>query len=432
MRIMHLSWEYPPVVYGGLGRHVHAMAEAQAANGHDVTVITSAASALSRTIEVTGSSQSVVNGVRVIRVEPDPPRLPFEHPNLLSWVAGMEHGFVRAGIELFRQWQPEVIHGHDWMIGHAGVALRDLARVPLAITIHATEAGRHQGWVSNQLSAAIHATEWWLTHSADQVIACSQHMREEIGTLFSIPANAVSVIPNGIDAAAWRRPNKAAEVARERYAGDGPLLVYSGRVEWEKGVQTLIAAMPRIRRAIPEVRLVVAGTGTHLEALRAQARRLRLARAVTFTGWLEEADLHALVAAADLAIVPSIYEPFGLVALEAAALRTPVIVARTGGLAEFAADGQHAATFGPADPKSLASAVIGALGEPRELAARAKRASGALRELYSWPDLAQRTVAAYQDAAIAHAVEEVERASVLTPVFTSPLGNLLTGEPPTP
>ncbi|MGV1003956.1 MAG: glycosyltransferase family 4 protein [Candidatus Nanopelagicales bacterium] len=396
MRILHLSWEFPPLVYGGLGRHVHAIASAQVAAGHDVTVLTAADSA-SPAIPRLPAGTTRSNGVRVVRVCSDPPHASFER-NLVGWVALLEHALVRAGLRLAQYWPPEVIHCHDWMVGHAGAALRELGGAPLVATIHATESGRHQGRIWSENSTAVHATEGWLTSTADALIACSRHMRDEIATFFVVPPEHITIIPNGVDLAAWDRSHTAATHIRSELAASGPVLVSSGRVEYEKGIQHLLAAMPRMREAIPGLRLVIAGRGSQEQTLREYAESLGLREAVWFTGWLPEADLHGLVAAADLVVVPSIYEPFGLVALEAAALGSPLAVAATGGLAEFAADGKRASTFRPGDPAHLAETVLATLADPAGRRARQAAATAALASEYSWAGIAARTIELYQQA----------------------------------
>jgi glycogen(starch) synthase len=387
MRVLHLSWEYPPVVYGGLGRHVHALASAQAANGHDVVVITQAPGP--------GSGSDGDDGaVRVLRTGGDPPQ--HDAHDLLGHVAQMEWAFASCGEDLLSSWSPEVIHAHDWMVSHAGVALRRATGVPLVATIHATEAGRNNGWVTTQLSTRIHSAEGWLARTADAVITCSGAMRHEVAQLFGVADS--HVIANGIELSHWIPPNGAAERIRAQNADAGPLLAYTGRVEWEKGVQTILAALPQVRAQYPDVRLIVAGRGSYLPALQAQARDLGLGDSARFLGWVSEADLRGIVAAADIAIAPSLYEPFGLVALEAAALGTPVVVSDTGGLAEFAAHGQRALVFRPGDPDSLAAALRADLADPAGARTRAERASDALAVHYDWRVLAEATVQVYRVA----------------------------------
>ena len=388
MRVLHVSWEYPPIVYGGLGRHVQALTAAQAARGDDVTVLTQTAE---RTMSI-----SQEDGIRVIRAPHDPPEVPFGEDTLLAWVLGMQTGMIRAagGAGSF-----DVVHAHDWVTAHAGITLREtLASRALVATIHATEAGRHQGWLPGPLSDAIHSIEHWLVHQADQVIACSDHMRAEITQLFAPRADHVSVIANGIDVQRWcAEPDRTAQ-AREMHARTGPLVVFVGRLEWEKGAHTLIDALPRLRRRIPGVRAVIAGRGGHADELQRQVRARRLTSVVDFVGWLPEPELHGLIAAADTLVVPSLYEPFGMVALEGAALGAPLVVARTGGLAEFVDDGETGRVFEPGDVESLADAVTEAIRHSESSRHMADAARHRAQESYGWPLIAEQTDEAYARA----------------------------------
>jgi glycogen(starch) synthase len=435
MRILQLSWEYPPQIIGGLGRHVQALSAAQASNGHEVVVLTASTGAITGT----GDGQPPVSrfptpapgSVEVVRLVPGPPRLRFSTEQLLAWVAGLEHAMVRGGLALARSWRPDVVHCHDWMVAQAGNTLAAALGCPMVATIHATEAGRAQGWVSSPLNAAVHGVEWWLAHTADAVIACSEHMAAEICRLFDLAPGTPAIIPNGIDLEQWRRPDHDLEATRSQYVEPGGhLMVYTGRVEWEKGVQTLIAALPTIQASLPGTRLVVTGRGTHLPSLQSQADRLGLAGTATFTGWLPEDQMHALVASADLAVVPSLYEPFGLVALEAAALRTPLLVAATGGLAEFAGSGRYAGTFTPGDQNCLASEAVAALTDPSLRTRRVDAATAKLRRDHLWSRIATSTDTVYEAALERHRTNPERAAQVAIPHFQAPMGNLLTGEPP--
>ena len=393
MRVLHVSWEFPPIVYGGLGRHVQALTQAQAARGDDVTVLTQSADQ--------AMSMSHEDGIRVIRAPHDPPEVPFGESTLLAWVLGMQTGMIRAasGARPLDMGSYDIIHAHDWVTAHAGIALRDaLGARALVATIHATEAGRHQGWLPGPLSDAIHSIEHWLVHEADRVIACSHHMRREIETLFAPPTDHVSVIANGIDLQRWRATPARTARARDAHAATGPLIVFIGRLEWEKGAHTLIDALPRLRRRLPGLRAVIAGRGGHAEELVKQARARRVSGAVDFVGWLPEPELHGLVAAADALVVPSLYEPFGLVALEGAALGAPLVVARTGGLAEFVDDGVTGRVFEPGDAGSLADSVTQTIRDPAGSQRMAGAALARVRDSYGWPLIAEQTDEAYARA----------------------------------
>ena len=399
MRICHLSWEYPPVVYGGLGRHVHAIAVEQARAGHDVVVISHIGIEAEESGVDTRSVDQVIEGVRVVRVNRDAPAVSFSAQTLLGWVGGLTSAMARAAFSIARESPIDVLHAHDWLTAHAASIVRGGLgatgqRVPWVHTIHATEAGRHQGWLPGDLSHAIHSIEGWSVHSADAVIVCSQHMRWEVERLFGY-ADPV-VIPNGVDVSSILVDIKQRDEIRARYGNC--LIVHTGRLEWEKGAHTLIEALPRLRRSFPDVQCVIAGRGSRSDALVELARRKRVASRVHIRGWLAEPELRALVAAADVAVVPSLYEPFGIVALEAAAVKTPVVAARVGGLTEFLDDDRHGFGFKPGDPLSLADAVRRCVADRQEADARVDRAHQYVSAQHGWSAIAERTVQEYARA----------------------------------
>lgn len=398
MRVLMLSWEYPPVVVGGLGRHVHALATHLARQGHEVVVLCRQPTGTDAVTHPT--SDGVVEGVRLVRVAEDPAHLVFER-DLVAWTLAMGHAMTRAGLALLRGWRPDVVHAHDWLVTHPAIALAEAAGVPLVATVHATEAGRHSGWLTQVLNQQVHSVEWWLANRADSLITCSAAMRAEVAHLFEVDAGAVTVLHNGIEPRRWRV--RAADVAAARAehspAGE-PLLLFFGRLEWEKGVQDLIAALPRIRRWWPGTRLVVAGTGTHRDWLADQARKHRVRRAVTFAGHLPDRRLAAVLAAADAVVLPSRYEPFGIVALEAAAAGAPLVASTAGGLGEVVLDGVTGLSFAPGDVDGLARAVRSVLDDRPAAARRARAAKARLATDFDWATIARDTAAVYRAARV--------------------------------
>jgi len=393
MRVLMLSWEYPPVVVGGLGRHVHALARHLAAQGHEVVVLCRQPAGTDAGTHP--SVDHVVEGVRVVRVAEDPPHLTFER-DLVAWTLAMGHAMVRAGHALLRSWRPDVVHAHDWLVAHPAIALADMAEVPLVATIHATEAGRHSGWLSQPLNQQIHSVEWWLANRADALITCSSAMRAEAAHLFDVDPERITVLHNGIEPREWRVNPADVAAARSEHAPEGaPLLLFFGRLEWEKGVQDLIAALPRIRRSHPGTRLVIAGRGGHQRELLEQARRSRVVRSVRFVGHLPDRELAALLAAADAVVLPSRYEPFGIVALEAAAAGTPLVASTAGGLGEVVLDGVTGLSFAPGNVSGLAAAVRAVLDDPRAADRRARAARERLSTHFNWELIAADTARLY-------------------------------------
>ncbi len=149
-RVLMLSWEYPPVLVGGLGRHVHALSVALAAAGHQVTVVTR---------HTDGAPlEEYVDGVRVIRAAEDPVTFPLATNSLLAWTMAFNHTLTRAALRAVATETYDVIHAHDWLVAHTAITLRDHLDLPLVTTIHATEAGRHQGWLPEEMNRTI--TAW--------------------------------------------------------------------------------------------------------------------------------------------------------------------------------------------------------------------------------------------------------------------------------
>ena len=388
MRILHVSWEYPPVIYGGLGRHVHALAEEEARAGHDVWVLTQ---------QPPGTPiAETINGVHLIRVPPPLPDVPREPGALVEWVEGLDSSMADVAARVVSDTQLDVVHAHDWVVTATAQAARTAGNAPLVSTFHATEAGRHQGWISSDISHHIHALEYQLAHLSQRIITCSTAMRRDVSTLFGVDRDEVDVVPNGIDLDAWTVPEEDTEAARQRWCPSGTLGVFVGRLEWEKGIHTLLDALPLV--ATTDLHIVIAGTGTYESKLLEKAAPLLAQERVTFTGWLPENELRALQSAADVIVVPSLYEPFGLVALEAGALGIPAVVADTGGLSDIVDHGRSGHLFEAGNPVALAQAIDHALCDRADTAERLARMARRLRANYQWDSVALETVETYRRA----------------------------------
>ena len=393
MKVLMVSWEYPPVVIGGLGRHVHHLSTALAAAGHEVVVLSRRPSGTDPSTHP--SSDEMNEDVRVVAAAQDPHEFTFGK-DMMAWTLAMGHAMVRTGLSLKkkrsgRPWRPDVVHAHDWLVAHPAVALSEFYDVPMVSTIHATEAGRHSGWVSGSLSRQVHAVESWLVRESDSLITCSASMRDEITELFGPGLAEVTVIRNGIDAARW----PFAERRHHGVAGGPPELLFVGRLEYEKGVHDAIAALPRIRRAHPGATLTIAGDGTQQDWLVEQARKHRVLKATRFVGRLDHAELLAALHRADAAVLPSHYEPFGLVALEAAAAGTPLVTSNIGGLGEAVINGETGMSCPPRDVAQLAEAVGAVLDDPAAAQRRARAARERLTSDFDWHTVADETAQVY-------------------------------------
>jgi glycogen(starch) synthase len=395
-RVLLLSWEYPPVIEGGLARHVRKLAEALVRQGVGVDVLTRGRPELEHTTEVAG--------VRVHRVRE--PTWPRELDRFVAWVEQMNEDMLAAGELLGTEHHYDLIHGHDWLVAHASAALADRLGLQYLTTIHATEHGRHQGWVHAPPQSHIHSVERWMACRADAVIVCSYYMREHVADVFDLDERPITVIPNGVDASELQGAGDLTALRREFAAPHEKLVLFVGRLVYEKGFQLALDALPNVIEQVEGVRFVVAGSGTHERELRSQAERLGLSERGTFLGWIGDDALHSLYRIADLCVVPSIYEPFGLVALEAMASGCPCIVADTGGLREVVPLGERVGLrFNGGDAEHLGVMIERLLvddGLRDRLVAEASE--HVLR--FDWEDIALRTLELYGELVGAPAREE--------------------------
>ena len=385
MRVLILSWEYPPLIEGGLARHVRKLSENLVAQGVEVHVLT-------RGLEESPAEEEMA-GVVIHRVrEPERPR---ELAEFVAWVEHMNSDMLAAGVELGDRFDFDVVHGHDWLVAVAGDHLAKRFRCPLVVTIHATEYGRHQGWVDKHPQSHIHGVERWMANRADRVITCSSYMREHVADIYGLEDECITVIPNGIDPTDLV-PVADLDLLRGEFAQpDDRLVLLVGRLVYEKGFQLALEALPRLIERVGKVRFIVAGSGTHEQELRSQARELGLLEHGVFLGWIGDDVLHSLYRIADLCVIPSIYEPFGLVALEAMASGCPCIVADTGGLREVVPTADVGLRFRAKDSRSLAGMVERVLTD-EELRDRlvAEASEHVLR--FDWGDIARQTAAVYE------------------------------------
>jgi glycosyltransferase involved in cell wall biosynthesis len=390
MRILMLSWEFPPHMVGGMGKHVMDLAPALARQGLEVHVVTPL-------LRGGAAHETTSAGVHVHRVEP--PRM--ESYGFISF-AQQTNALLESAA---RNLQAEIgdfqlIHAHDWLSAHSGIGLKHAWRRPLVTTIHATERGRQQGYVGGGHAEQVNSIEWWLAYEAWRVIACSRFMAGQINSYFNTPLDKIDVVPNGI----YVNPEPFASQAecstfRRRFAADDqPLVFYVGRLVYEKGLHILLDAWPQVLATFPHARLIIAGTGAYLDTLKSRAWALGIAATVMFTGFIADDERDKLYHVAEVATFPSLYEPFGIVALEAMAAGCPVVVAETGGLAEVVSLHETGLKIHPDDPNSLAWGILHTLQHPDWSRARAKNAYRVASENYNWDAIAAATLGVYERA----------------------------------
>jgi glycogen(starch) synthase len=380
-----LSWEFPPRIVGGLARHVYDLTRALAESGVQTDVITVA--------EEGDRPYEALSRLNIYRVRPSPPAARDFVTGILQLNVAM---LERAMALLERGEKFDLLHAHDWLVAFAAGALKHALRLPLVSTIHATEYGRNHGLHTDE-QRYISDVEWWLTYESWRVICCSRYMCQELQRVFQLPSDKIRVVSNGVDLGQCRAGQSDLRFRRRFAADDERIVFFVGRLVREKGVNLLLAAVPRVLAQAPKTKIVVAGRGPALESLLSQVRRLGIEQHVHFAGYVDDTTRNGLYKTAAVAVFPSIYEPFGIVALEAMAAKVPVVVADTGGLAEIVVHGVDGLKCYAGHPASLADQLLAVLNDA---ALAQKLAENAFRKVmthFSWQEIARQTRNIYQE-----------------------------------
>jgi len=387
MRILIFSWEYPPHVVGGLGQHVAELLPALGnLPGLELHLVTPRWSG--------GQPVERLGNITIHRIDPPVPENDFY---TTAWQANLR--LEKYGQQLWVEAGPfDLIHVHDWLVAFVGNAMKRNYKVPLLSTIHATERGRGRGHLGSDQARAINNVEWSLAYESWRVIACSEYMAGEVMDYFKCSRDKIDVIPNGVNSAQFDLlDGQDLSYFRAMYALPNEQIVFHvGRIVYEKGIQVLIRSTPLILGQHPTAKIVIAGKGPELETCRALAWSEGVGEKVLLTGFISDEDRDRLFKIADCAVFPSLYEPFGIVALQAMAAKCPVVVSEVGGLKEVVRHAETGVTIYPGNPESLAWGIVHTLQHPEWSARRVENAYREVRELYNWDRIARLTAGVYQ------------------------------------
>ncbi len=386
LTVMMLTWEFPPRIIGGISPHVYHLSKNLAKNGVKVCVVT---------CDFPGAPQhEVVDGVEVFRI--DSYKNP--SPDFATWVYLMNVNMQKEAAALVNRLngRVDIFHAHDWLVANAGIGLKHVFRKPLLATIHSTEVGRRNG-LHFDYERMIHETEAWLTYEAWKVICCSNYMVSHVRWAFGLPEDKLVMIPNGVNLQEYTR-NKNINFSRFRKKFASPkekIVLFVGRLVYEKGVHVLINAVPRILEKV-NAKFVIVGNGYMKEPLSNLINGMGLAHKVMFTGFVDDETLKNLQRCADVCVVSSLFEPFGIVALEAMAARSPVVVSDTGGLAEIIDHDVTGVKVHPENPDSLAWGIKKVLLDEKHANWLTNNAHRKMLEKYDWNKISRQTKDVYE------------------------------------
>jgi glycogen synthase len=402
MRIALFTNEYPPHVYGGAGVHVEYLSRELAridGGAHHVDVL------------CFGEQREEEGNLRVRGVEPRV-ELPAQDPRHARLLEALVRDLAMVGaVEA-----PDVVHCHTWYTHLGGCLARPLTGAKLVLTTHSLEP--HRPWKAEQLGTAYEATTWieaTAYRNADGVIAVSRAMKDDVQSLYGVDPARVRVIHNGIDPDEYRPRPDPELLRRLGIDPELPIVLFVGRITRQKGILHLVRALPHLHARAQVV--LCAGApdtpeiGAEMAALVEEARRESAVPIHWIPEMLPKSEVVSLYSHADVFVCPSVYEPFGIINLEAMACETPVVASAVGGIPEIVVPGESGlpapcagAGGGPAPPRdpeafsrALAAAVDELIADPERRAAMGRAARERVLAHFSWRAIAEQTLGFYRE-----------------------------------
>ena len=401
MKILMLTWEYPPRVVGGISKVVYDLSHKMVKEGNEVTVVT----------YKDGDNVKYYEndkGVEVYRVD----NYMIRPNNFIDWIMQLNFNMITKANEIInKNGKFDVIHAHDWLVAYSAKSIKESYNIPLISTIHATESGRNSG-IHDETQRYINDSEWMLTYESSEVIVNSNYMKNEVQRLFGLPYDKINVIPNGVNLQLFSNVNVDYDFRRQYAMDNEKIILYVGRLVYEKGIQNLIAAMPKILDRYHDSKLIICGRGGMIDELREQVKYLGIDNKVYFAGYCDSKKMQKMYKCADVAVFPSTYEPFGIVAIESMLSGTPTIVSDVGGLNEIVEHGVTGMKSYAGNANSIADSVLALLFDPKLCANISQNAIKKVRENYNWAKITDNTYYVYQ-LAIGKTVQEKEAAMEL-------------------
>jgi glycosyltransferase involved in cell wall biosynthesis len=383
MRIALLSWEsLHSVAVGGVASHVTELAAALKRKGHEVHVFTRLAHGQ--------RCNDRVDGVHYHRC-------PYAgHPDFVDDINNMCRAFVDSVFAVEdRIGAFDVVHAHDWLAANAMIWIKQGRGRKTVLTIHATEYARCGNAFPNGRSHRIRTQERAGTYWADRLITVSNATRGEVMWMYEVPDWKPTVVYNGVSPHRFDAPVDPGEVKKQYAIGPlDPMVLFCGRLEWQKGPDLLVEAIPAVLRAHPAAKFVFVGDGGMRGQLEARVRQLGVAHAVRFLGFRNGDELVRLFKACQAVCVPSRNEPFGIVVLEAWAARKPVVVTQNGGPNEYVSHEENGLKIYP-QPNSIVWGLVRLFSDFEHARWMGENGRRAVEARFTWDMIADQTLAAY-------------------------------------
>lgn len=384
MKILMLSWEYPPKIVGGISNHVYFLSKSLKDLGHEVHVITC--------LEGEAPPYEEDNGVFVHRVTP----YSIDTEDFTKWVMHLNFAMAEEAVRLINKTGKfHIIHAHDWLPSYCAKLLKWVYHIPVVCTMHATEYGRNGG-VRTDMQRYISSAEWMLTYESWKIVTCSEFMKDEVKNIFNVPEDKFSVISNGVNLENFNIDFDSTDFRRKYALDEEKIVFYIGRHVYEKGIQLLIEAAPDIISSNSNVKFIIAGRGPMTDELKERVKYLGVENKVIFTGYMDEEQKIKMYKVSDLSVFPSIYEPFGIVALEAMAAGCPIVVSDVGGFNEIVEHKVNGIKILNGSKDSLKENILELLKDESLRKTMAENGYSLVTEKYTWNKIALNTISLYE------------------------------------
>ncbi|MCP8310811.1 MAG: glycosyltransferase family 4 protein [Candidatus Methylarchaceae archaeon HK01M] len=382
MKVLMLSWEYPPRIVGGLARHVYWLSQELGNMGVEVTMVS---------LDHPSAPMSEVEGrTKIVRSL----SYRFPSPDFISWVYQFNYWMLEKILTNLKN-DYDIIHVHDWLTAPAGITLKYIFRRPLVVTIHSTEFGRRMG-IHNDFQRHIYETEWEEMFEAWKVVVCSEYMKREVISAFDVPLDKLWVIPNGVNPVSLDEKMSLVE-ARSRFAEPWEhIILYVGRMVFEKGTHIFVEAARQLLSRRWDAKFVLVGEGPLRANLTNIVENLGLSSKFYFTGFLPDEEVKILYNICDIVVFPSLYEPFGIVALEAMSAGKVVVASDTGGLSDVVIQDFNGLRVAPGDPTALQATIDHLLNHPQDRWRMGRNGLNTVYERFSWKSIAKQTIRLYR------------------------------------
>jgi len=409
LRIGFFVYEYPPQLVGGLGTYAEYITQQYVDIGHDVSVFTLNNNGL--------KTREIMRGVEVHRPQiADASNIwPFfVADDLKKWGTNLKffndifiYNILSAtkfinGLIKKEGYNFDVVCCHDWLSSIAGLVIKNETKIPVVFHTHSTEWGRSGGHGSEVVSHLENA----MAQNSDKIITVSYAMQEDL-IKHGWPPSKISVVWNGVDPDHYDPVNVQKQDAvsiRKKYGipNDWNMLLFVGRLTWIKGVRNLLQAMPLVLKEYPNTKLVILGKGEEQSDIEETAERLNIKSSIVYRfDFVSEKERILHYAASDVCIFPSIYEPFGIVSLEAMAMEKPVVVGARGavGFKEQVVNGgtdQTGIHINGEDASDIAWGIKEMLRNPEKAKNWGENGRRRVLEYFTWRKVAEQTVKIYE------------------------------------